>query len=69
MPGVSMAKNGKFIVCIARNTTRVRKFFDTELEAFDEYKKLKKENIVIAAEAYKFLLPEHIYNALLRFEI
>ena len=67
LPGVSKTKNGKFVISVVRNTTRVRKVFDTELEAFQEYKKLKKENIVIAAEAYKFLLPERIYKALLEY--
>lgn len=69
LPGVSKTKNGKYKISIERNITRVRKVFDTESEAFEEYKKLKKENIAIATEAYKFLLPERIYKALLEFEV
>ena len=68
LPGVSLTKSGKYQVSSTRNCTVIKKVFDTQEEAFEEFKRFKKESILIAAEAYKFLLPDRIYKALIEFD-
>lgn len=44
-------------------------YHDTPEEAFEEYRKCKKQDIKKMADKYKEYLPDYVYEALLRFEI
>ena len=44
-------------------------YWDTEEEAFQEYKLFKESEIRILALRYRDKLPEHIFNALIKYEV
>ena len=48
---------------------RKQKFFTTELEAFNWYKKTKEHNLKDVADLYKIVLDPRAYQALLNYEV
>ena len=54
--------------CDAKKAVKLS-YYDTPEEAFEEYRKCKKQDIKKMADKYKEYLPDYVYEALLRFEI
>jgi len=69
LPGVYLTKSNTYLAKISRATISKSKTFKTEDDAFKFYKQEKEEDIRIAAEAYSFLLPKKIYDALMNYEV
>jgi hypothetical protein len=44
-------------------------YWDTNEEAFQEYKLFKESEIRILAVRYRSVLPEHIFDALIKYEV
>lgn len=61
---------GKFRArCETLNGSKFLGNYNTEIEAFNSYKKFKEGYIKIIAEEYKDLIPQNLYEALYRYEV
>lgn len=69
LPGILHTKSNTFMVQVNHGSIVRKQTFKTEHEAFLFYKDEKEKNIKIVAEAYKFLLPQKIYDALIGYEV
>lgn len=68
-PGVSI-NNGQFRSCIYLNEKLTHLgYFETEDEAYNEYKKFKLNHIIILAMKYKDKITTEAFNKLINFEV
>lgn len=70
--GVNKAKNNRFYgkICFTGDTNSINlSQWETPEEAFAEYKLMKQANICMVAAKYKSLIPDYIYQALLKVEV
>lgn len=72
LPGVTIniGKRGiTYTAAVKHNNKKIKKTYKTQKEAFIFYKDKKEKIIQEAANKYKGIIPEHIYNALMNYEI
>lgn len=60
----------KYRACLAINKTNIKlNWHHTQEKAFEEYKRHKEALIITTADKYKGIIPSHLYNAMLNWEI
>lgn len=68
--GVYHKANNKYVASVARKDLGPYvKTFSSEIEAFNEYKKIKEEYIKYVANKYKKYIPQKLYDALVTYNI
>ncbi len=67
--GVSITDNGRYKATVHHHTGHLTKTFGSMEEAGRYYRENKKRYILGLADTYRQWLPEHIYDALVAYEI
>lgn len=68
--GVAYHRNKKYRVhCSVSGKLKYLGCYDTPEEAFQVYKKVKEKDIKKVAEEYKNVIPQKLYEAMLRYEV
>jgi hypothetical protein len=69
LPGVSMTKSGTYTTTVTIGLKSQTKVFKTEEECFFFYKLHKENAIKCKAEASRPILPQMVYDALMKYEV
>lgn len=69
LPGVTQNISGSFKVSVLVSAVKIVKTFKTEEEAFSFYKENKENAIRIAANAYSWVIPKKIHEALINYKV